>query len=54
MIPVDTSVEWPKTEIWGWAEGLLCCAFTRIFNYLSHLNPYSNIVSNWKGLIPAV
>jgi len=21
MIPVDTSVEWPKTEIWGWIKG---------------------------------
>jgi len=19
MMPVDTSIEWPKTEIWGWA-----------------------------------
>jgi hypothetical protein len=23
MIKVDTSVEWPKTKIWGWAEGFL-------------------------------
>jgi len=36
MIPVVTSVEWPKTEIWGWAKGCLCCSF--IFTYLSHLS----------------
>lgn len=22
MTPLDTSAEWPKTEIWGWAKGL--------------------------------
>jgi len=32
MVPVDTSVEWPKTKIWGWAKGFLCCSF--IFIYL--------------------
>jgi hypothetical protein len=37
IIKVDTSVEWPKTESWGWAEGFfLCCSF--IFTYLSNLN----------------
>jgi len=34
VISVDTSVEWPKTKIWGWAKGLLCCSF--IFISLSH------------------
>jgi hypothetical protein len=35
--PVDMSVEWPKTEIWGWAKYLLCFSF--LFTHLSHLNP---------------
>ena len=31
------AVEWPKTEVWGFANVLLCRSF--IFTYLSHLNP---------------
>jgi len=27
MTSVDTSNEWPKTEIWGWSKVLLCCSF---------------------------
>jgi hypothetical protein len=56
MVPVDNSVELPKTKIWGWREGLLCCSF--IFAYLSHVIRQNNIVShylsNWKGLLSAV
>jgi len=52
MIPVDTSVEWPKTEIQGWAKCLLCCSF--IVTYLSQLNPENNILSNLKGFLLAV
>jgi len=37
MIPIDTSAEWPKTEIWGFAKVLLYCSC--IFTYLSQLNP---------------
>jgi len=36
MIPVDTSVECKKPEIWDLAKDFLCCSF--IFNYLSRLN----------------
>jgi len=31
MVPVDTWVEWPKTEIWGWAKCFLCCSFIFIY-----------------------
>jgi hypothetical protein len=48
MIPV----EWPKAKIWGLAKVFLCWSI--IVTYLSHLNPQNNIVSNWKGLLPAV
>jgi hypothetical protein len=56
MTPADNSVEWPNSDIWSWAKGLLCRSF--IFTYLRHLNSQNNIVSNFisncKGLIPAV
>jgi hypothetical protein len=48
MIPVDTLVEWPKTEIQGWVKYLLCCSF--IFTYLSQLNPENNILSKLERL----
>jgi len=55
MIQVDSSDEWLKTKIGGLVKHLLHCLF--LFTYLSHLNPYSNIVSNylsnWKCLLPA-
>jgi hypothetical protein len=43
MLPVDASVEWPKTEIWSWSKGLLR---SFIFTYLSHLNPYNAYLSH--------
>jgi hypothetical protein len=52
MIPVNTLVEWPKTEIQGRAKCLLCCSF--IFTYLSQLNPENNVLSNLKGFLLAV
>jgi hypothetical protein len=52
MIPVDSLVEWPKTEIQGRAKCLLRCSF--IFTYLSQLNPKNNIISNLKGFLLAV
>jgi len=48
MIQVDSLDEQPKTETGGLVKHLLRCLF--IFTYLSHLNPYSNIVSNYEYL----
>ena len=47
--PLDTLVEWPKTEIWGWAIGLLCCLVI-LFIYVSHLNFQKNTVSNYQTI----
>jgi len=47
MIPVDTSAEWPKIQIWGFDKVFLCCSF--IFTYLNHINNQNNIVSNWRA-----
>jgi len=52
MITIAILVEWPKTEIQGWAKSLLCCSF--IFTYLSQLKPKNNILSNLKGFLLAV
>jgi hypothetical protein len=44
MIPVDTSVEWPQTGIWGWAKGFFVLLL--IHFYLSHLSLYNNNNNN--------
>jgi hypothetical protein len=35
MMPVDISVIWSQTGIWGWTKGFLCCSF--IFTYFESL-----------------
>jgi len=48
MKPVDTLVERPKTEIWGWAIGLLRCPIVFIYLYKSFkfLEEYCLKISN--------
>jgi len=36
MLPVDNSIEWPESEIWGWAKILSYCSFS--FTYKSQSN----------------
>jgi len=47
MTPADTSVEWIKTETWGWAQGIFMLFFYfYLFNPLNAmLNPICHLLA---------